>query len=122
VHKAKGNEAFVVYVVGADAAFQPPNKRNRNMLFTAMTRAKGWVRVSGMGPYALECVKEIEEAKRNCPFIRFTYPSPKQMEFIRRDLGSRAIVDQRMQRILDGLPPEEIERYLAQRRKGKNKK
>ena len=122
VHKAKGNEAFVVYVVGVDAVFNPPTKRSRNMIFTAMTRAKGWVRVSGVGAEAHECVKEIEEAKKNSPYIRFTYPGPERMELIRRDLGERAIVDQKMQRLLDGLPPEQIEAYLAQRRKRKGKK
>ncbi len=55
VHKAKGNEAYAVYVVGVDALFTPyAGGRSRNILYTAMTRAKGWVKVSGVGPAATE--------------------------------------------------------------------
>src|SRR6516164_9231972 len=55
VHKAKGNEAFMVYVVGADAVMFRPDVRKRNMLFTAMTRAKG---LTYRQVYE-ECVKEF---------------------------------------------------------------
>jgi superfamily I DNA and RNA helicase len=86
VHKAKGNEAFMVYVLGVDALFrQPDNKRHRNMIFTAMTRAKGWVRVSGIGEPAKACEREIRAAKANFPYLVFTYPSEKELELILQD-------------------------------------
>lgn len=119
VHKAKGNEAFMVYVVGVDAVFNLPDKRSRNTLFTAMTRAKGWLRVSGIGSNAESCIAEIEEAKRNCPELRFTYPSPEQLELIRRDLGEQAVLDLEKQRMFDEMSDEEFERYRANRKRDK---
>ena len=59
VHKAKGNEAFMVFVVGVDSVMSVPDVKRRNMLFTAMTRAKGWVRVSGVGNGADRCSEEL---------------------------------------------------------------
>lgn len=41
VNRAKGNEAGMVYIVGADYVFVSPNDvYRRNKLFTSMTRAK----------------------------------------------------------------------------------
>ena len=49
VYRAKGNEAAVVAVLGCDAV--PLSTRSgRNRLFTAFTRTKGWLRITGMRP------------------------------------------------------------------------
>lgn len=40
IYKAKGNEAYLVYLMGIDALFHDPNPKNRNRAFTAMSRAK----------------------------------------------------------------------------------
>src|SRR5690606_26178315 len=48
LNKAKGNESGMVYIVGVDSIFE--NKDyiiDRNKLFTAITRSKGWVVMSG---------------------------------------------------------------------------
>jgi len=125
VHKAKGNEAFMVYVLGVDALYTTyAGVRERNVLFTAMTRAKGWVRVSGVGSSAEECKKEIETALENFPYLKFIYPGPEQIKTIRRDLADRAVRKQKAERKLDEvlseMSPEEIKRFLEQRaiRKG----
>lgn len=49
VYRAKGNEAAMVYVVGADAigTNQKDDIISRNKLFTAFTRAKAWLRITG---------------------------------------------------------------------------
>ena len=51
VHRAKGNEAGMVYVINAQDCYG--GKRNvgriRNRLFVAITRSKAWVRVLGIG-------------------------------------------------------------------------
>ncbi|RYE23097.1 MAG: FAD-binding protein, partial [Sphingobacteriaceae bacterium] len=49
VYRAKGNEAAVVAVLGCDGV--PLRSRTgRNRLFTAFTRTKGWLRVTGVSP------------------------------------------------------------------------
>jgi superfamily I DNA and RNA helicase len=120
VHKAKGNEAFMVYVIGVDALFSSyASVRERNMLFTAMTRAKGWVRVSGIGEHAAICKSEIDTALKNFPYLIFNYPSEKELKIMKRDLADRAIRKQKAERMLDRimeeLTPEEIESFINQR-------
>ena len=64
IHKAKGNEAYQVFVVGIDALFAPPTVRSRNLTFTALTRAKAWLRVTGVGQFAQVFKREIDEAEK----------------------------------------------------------
>ena len=50
IYRAKGNEAAVIYLINADLCAKGINlSRKRNILFTAITRSKAWVRVSGLG-------------------------------------------------------------------------
>ncbi len=115
IYKAKGNEAVVVFVVGVDALFHFPNARNRNTIFTAMTRAKGWLRVSGLGLAAERFKTEVETAKQNLPYLEFTYPEPGQLIKIRRDLSDESVL--RMESMLDDLEqqlaPDELEAMLV---------
>lgn len=54
IHRAKGNEADMVYIVGLDLiAKDESNLQLRNQLFVALTRAKGWAKLSGIGAYPL---------------------------------------------------------------------
>jgi superfamily I DNA and RNA helicase len=54
IHQAKGNEADVVYVVGFDGIAQDENNINlRNQLFVALTRSRGWAKLSGIGDYPM---------------------------------------------------------------------
>lgn len=120
VHKAKGNEAFMVYVLGVDALFRSyAGVRERNILFTAMTRAKGWVRVSGIGDAAKTCKDEIDAALSNFPMLRFKYPSQQQLRIIKRDLGERASrkqsAERKLEEVLEQLNPDEVRRFLSQR-------
>jgi superfamily I DNA and RNA helicase len=121
VHKAKGNEGFVVYVVGASAASAVPGKQNRNKLFTAMTRAKGWLRVSGVGSAANALAKEIELAKRNFPSLRFVYPKKSDLAIMKRDLDDEAVLSQEAERLLDKLSDDQLAFYLKQRRQPKKR-
>jgi superfamily I DNA and RNA helicase len=106
VHKAKGNEAFMVYVVGSDACFLFPDVRKRNMLFTAMTRAKAWVRISGVGEGATRCVEEIETAREHFPKLVFKYPGPSELKLMKRDLAESADKKLRRRRLLEQLREE----------------
>lgn len=64
IHRAKGNEAEMVYVMGVDNIARNENSlKFRNQLFVAMTRAKGWVHISGLNQacsFYDEFIKVIE--------------------------------------------------------------
>ncbi len=119
VHKAKGNEAFMVYVLGIGALSSTyVGVRQRNMLFTAMTRAKGWVRVSGTGGVAEVLKGEIDQAMQNFPFLKFNYPSQEKLKIIKRDLAEKDLRKQRAEHklaeVLEEFTPEEIARFSQQ--------
>jgi superfamily I DNA and RNA helicase len=54
IHRAKGQEADMVYVVGLDrVAADDRNWQLRTQLAIAMTRSRGWLQLSGVGSYPL---------------------------------------------------------------------
>lgn len=114
VHKAKGNEAFMVYVVGVDALMYHPDVRKRNMLFTAITRAKGWVRLSGTGEGAKRCIKELERAKANYPSLVFTFPGPEELKVMKRDLAEAADRKLKARRLIEQLQDEFSDDEIAE--------
>ena len=68
VYRAKGNEAAAVFALGVDAI--PLRTRSgRNRLFTAFTRTKAWLRVSGIGAPASLIFGEIESALAHFPYL-----------------------------------------------------
>lgn len=85
VHRAKGNEAAMVYVINAQdcqtATYDLARIRNR--LFTAITRSKAWVRVLGVGTRMNELKQEYERLVANDLQLRFTYPSAEEREELR---------------------------------------
>jgi superfamily I DNA and RNA helicase len=120
IHKAKGNESYSVYVVGIDALYSlTPSIRDRNLMFTAMTRAKGWITASGAGDSALAWVKEIEKAKLNFPSLKFRYPSSKELKIMKQDLKSsvskKIRAEKMLDELLDNMSTDDIERFLKQR-------
>lgn len=104
IHKAKGNEAYSVYIVGMDALFpHDRNVRERNMLFTAMTRSKGWLTMTGSGSQAESWKKEIDMAKAKCPSLVFKYPTKSQLKVMTRDMDEAAIIANRREKLADDL-------------------
>ncbi len=52
IHRAKGNEADMVYLVGLDRVAEQENSLYlRQQLFIGLTRSRGWVQLSGTGAY-----------------------------------------------------------------------
>lgn len=102
VHRAKGNEAGMVYVINAHdgLSFRSNQATIRNRLFTAITRSKAWVRVVGVGPKMRLLLKEYERLK-NCEFrLQFVYPTAEQrrkLRMVHRDMTreERAKVEER---------------------------
>lgn len=84
VRRAKGNETYMVYIVNAQKCVNSLQRRtDRNALFTAITRSKGWVRVLGYGEDMEVLQEEFEEIKRQNFKLHFDrYPTKKEQEQI----------------------------------------
>ena len=119
VYRAKGNEAAVVFVLGIDA-LNPKSRGDRNKIFTAFTRSKAWLRVSGVGQRAAAYMREIDKAIATLPFLEFTMPDLKRVELIQRDLGKRTARIKRakekfLKQLADiGVSEDEVELYIDQ--------
>ena len=78
IHRAKGNEANMVYIVGVDKVAEKENHPNlRNQLFVALTRSKGWACLTGIDDYPF--YDEIEEVIESKDTFTFTYKKPPQI-------------------------------------------
>ncbi|WP_036346730.1 DEAD/DEAH box helicase [Micromonospora sp. CNB394] len=109
IHRAKGNEAAMVYVVNAHESYDAPRSLAtiRNRLFTAITRSKAWVRVVGVGE-DMERLKTEFEATRDANFeLRFRYPTEgerNRLQVVHRDVSpEQAKVVQKHEKELSSL-------------------
>jgi superfamily I DNA and RNA helicase len=85
IYRAKGNEAAMVYILDADYTQLPYTTiRSRNVLFTAITRSRAWVRVCGCGSGMDVFVKELEAVKAHEYRLRFKVPTDQEMERMRK--------------------------------------
>lgn len=90
VHRAKGNEAAMVFAIGIDGLYKERELRSgRNKIFTAFTRTKAWLRVTGIGVRARTFFNEIDQSIEESPFLSFEVPSTQEIETIQRDLSSK---------------------------------
>lgn len=92
IYRAKGNEASMVYVIGAEYCnTEYELSKKRNILFTAMTRTKAWLRVTGCYSAFDGLVNEFEQVRNNDFSLNFTYPNAEQrkkMKLVNRDMTS----------------------------------
>ncbi|MDI3194258.1 ATP-binding domain-containing protein [Pseudarthrobacter sp. AL07] len=91
IYRAKGNEAAMIYVANAHEDFTSKQNqaRTRNRLFTAITRSKGWVRVTGVGPEMRELVEEFNTIKASAFALDFVYPTAEErttMQILHREV------------------------------------
>ncbi|WP_211225879.1 DEAD/DEAH box helicase [Nocardioides alkalitolerans] len=118
IYRAKGNEAGMVYVTNAHESIANTGSLAtiRNRLFTAITRSKAWVRVTGVGEDMDRLIDEFSEVKRQNFRLAFRYPTEVErttMQIVHRDL-SRAEVgkvrraDRNLNSILEDLDSGEI--------------
>jgi len=86
IYRAKGNEAAMVYVVGSQYCYGSwgSSIRNRNILFTAMTRSRAWVRVSGTGDSFQRLAAEWKQVVENDFQLSFRVPTDKEREQMRQ--------------------------------------
>lgn len=106
--------------MGIDSLFSTyAGVRERNILFTAITRAKAWVVLTGVGESAQLCQKEIEIALAKCPHLTFKYPSSQELKIMRRDLQEKDIkkhdTERMLEKVLEEMNEEEIKRFIKQR-------
>lgn len=90
IFRAKGNEAGMIYVVNAQScnATSVGLASLRNRLFTAITRSKAWVRVTGYGAEMENLVKEFKKLQQNNFRLEFIYPTDdilKKLRIVHRD-------------------------------------
>ena len=89
IHRAKGNEAASVHVVGLDAiADAESDATARNRLFVAMSRSQGWVSLTGTGdaPFYAEVAEVLAETSapdaNGAYVVSFSFARPSA-----RDMG-----------------------------------
>jgi superfamily I DNA and RNA helicase len=119
INKAKGNEKGMVYVVGVDAVFMNKNFIiDRNKLFTAITRSRGWVSLTGTKT-AQYCEAEINKLRENGYKLIFTQPNINETRTILRGMTQQqTFLNDILPKIekfskTSGLSPEEILEILA---------
>lgn len=77
VYRAKGNEAPVVYILAFDALYSYVEEiESRNRAFTSISRAKGWLRITGAGKQMTEVKKEIDKIIQDIPNAQFKFIFP----------------------------------------------
>lgn len=77
IHRAKGHEADLVYLVGLDQIAQDESNISiRNQLFVALTRARGWVNLSGIGSYPF--YEEMHRVIQSGDRFTFVYRLPQR--------------------------------------------
>lgn len=121
IFRAKGNEAGMVYIINAQDCASGWDKTAtalaRNRLFTAITRAKAWVRILGIGSNMDALMAEWEQLK-SCDYkLRFPYPTDeekKKLRIINKELrgprrGKREAVRANRQRLLDAVARGEVD-------------
>jgi superfamily I DNA and RNA helicase len=119
VYRAKGNEGAVVFAIGLDA-IDGRSRDGRNKLFTAFTRSKAWLRVSGIGEAGQRIINELAEALQLTPRIQFVMPDIREIETIQRGFSKRqsaakAAKEQFLKRMrAAGFSDDEIEEELQQ--------
>ncbi|MBB6481532.1 DEAD/DEAH box helicase [Spirochaeta isovalerica] len=90
IFRAKGNEAAFIYIVDSQFCYSGYNlQKKRNILFTAITRSKGWVRICGYGEEMEGLIEEYEKIREKDFTLDFKYPTKEElalMETVYRDM------------------------------------
>lgn len=120
IYRAKGNEAPMVYAIDSQHAAHDFNAvTRRNTLFTAITRSRAWVRVTGWGVNMDPIRQEVETIFEKDFRLEFTVPTPEDLVALRRRHRDRPAQDEAMVRkatadltaFLDAIDQGEIDFY-----------
>jgi superfamily I DNA and RNA helicase len=132
IYRAKGNEAPMVYLLDSDYCYSGLELiKRRNILFTAMTRSRAWVRLAGCGEKMDHLAEEVNAVVASNYSLRFKVPTGPELENMRKihrdmskkerdraqrleqSLESFAELAERGDLSLDQLPPELRERLKS---------
>jgi superfamily I DNA and RNA helicase len=76
VYRAKGNEAALVFIIATDYLHGYVDEiERRNRAFTAFSRSKAWLRLSGSGEVMNRVSAELQSILADVPRIRFAFPN-----------------------------------------------
>ena len=94
IFRAKGNEAYYVVILNAQKCVNSlTGTKDRNSLFTAITRSKGWVKVLGYGEGMDKLCNEYDIIKQNDYKLVFNkYPTKDDLKNIvmnNKDIGDK---------------------------------
>ena len=85
IYRAKGNEAAMVYVLNSEYCYEGLGLiRRRNILFTAMTRSRAWVRIFGCGIGMRHLAEEMDNVRQHGYRLEFQIPTGAELEHLRR--------------------------------------
>ena len=94
IYRAKGNEAPMVYVVNADYCYDGVELiKLRNILFTAVTRSRAWVRICGVGSPMDGLIKEVKKFISKDYVLDFKIPTKTEMKRLRTINRDRSVSD-----------------------------
>ncbi len=121
VFRAKGNEAYIVYVVGFEELYNYVEAiGNRNRAFTAISRSKAWVRISGIGKGIEQAQRETNAILNDVPKFHFKFPNMKNIRNLdavtRKRRRERSEADRKIREfirkpeLLKAASPETLER------------
>ncbi len=80
IFRAKGNEAPLVYLVNSEFCYSGVELiRLRNVLFTAITRSRAWVRICGIGEEMNLLIDEIQKYIDSGYKLSFKIPTKPEM-------------------------------------------
>lgn len=92
IYRAKGNEAPMVYIVNSEYSVEGPELiKLRNILFTAITRSRAWVRICGVGSAMEELIKEIDKCVNNNFKLKFKVPTIEEISEMREKHKDRSV-------------------------------
>lgn len=76
VYRAKGNEAALVFIIATDYLHGYIDEiERRNRAFTAFSRSKAWLRLSGSGEAMGRVSAELQAIMADVPRLRFSFPN-----------------------------------------------
>jgi superfamily I DNA and RNA helicase len=84
IYRSKGNEAPMVYVINChECVFGYEQLKLRNTLFTAITRCRAWIRLSGCGPAMDLLVSEVNTVRQHQFKLDFKIPDENELKKLR---------------------------------------
>lgn len=101
IYRAKWNEVWMVYIVNADECYKWSINDNfelkklRNMLFTAITRSKAWVRVTWTWNNMDLLINEFNKVKDNNYKLKFKYPTKDEIDKMNKIYWDLSSVDKK---------------------------